>query len=131
MPRASGGRPEPGAPQTLPEGCGGGKAGDGRRPPLITEFYPREFYPRGENGFHAWAAPKQDWTVATQRDGDQWCVHRIAVTYRAGFDPAGQTLTYGGGGLISGAPGGTPDNAPGAAGDDDTIGGGIQGEAHR
>lgn len=81
------------------------------------------FYPRGENGFHAWAAPDQDWIVATERDGDQWCVHRIAVTYRAGFDPAEQTPTYGAGGLVGNG------DAPGEAADD-TIGGGVQGEAH-
>ncbi|MFI5952601.1 hypothetical protein [Cryptosporangium sp. NPDC051539] len=85
-----------------------------------------EFYPRGEDGFDFWAAPDQDWTVTTKRDGDQWCVHRIAVTYRAGFDPAEQTPTYGGGGLI-----GNGGDSSGEAGDDDTIGGGIQGEAHR
>ncbi|TQS39707.1 hypothetical protein [Cryptosporangium phraense] len=82
-----------------------------------------DFYPRGDNGFDFWSGLDQDWQFQLQRDGDRWCVHRIVVAYRPGFDPADGTLTYGDGGLIG--------NAPGDAGADDTIEGGLRGEAHR
>jgi hypothetical protein len=87
-----------------------------------------EFYPRGENGFNQWSGLDQDWRFTLNRDGDRWCVHRVSVSYRPGFDPAEQTPTYGGGSLIGG--GGLVGNAPGEAGDE-SIGGGVNGEAQR
>ncbi|MFI5959314.1 hypothetical protein [Cryptosporangium sp. NPDC051539] len=90
----------------------------------VTLTSTTDFYPRGENGFNSWAAPDQDWTFTMRRYGDRWCVHRISVMYRPGFDPAQQTPTYGAGDLIGG-------DASGGAGDDDRAGGGGQGQAHR